>query len=136
MAPWPSEGTATPGTRKPARTIDQPLDAPLQTFSLAEAIARLRAEPAFAERKVNSMTLHKGPGLRVVAVAMRAGAKLKTHKAEGELELHVISGRVKVPTGAGTVTLEAGRLLTLHPGVEHSVEALDESALLLTLSVP
>jgi quercetin dioxygenase-like cupin family protein len=46
----------------------------------------------------------------------------------------VAEGRVKVPTGAGTVTVEAGGPLTLHPGVEHPAGALDESALLPALS--
>jgi quercetin dioxygenase-like cupin family protein len=122
--------------KAPLRTLDQPLDGPLQTFFLAEAVARLRGEKTYAARKVNSMTLHKGPGLRLVVVALHAGAKLDAHTAEGELQLLVVEGRVKVPTAAGNVTLEAGRVMTLHPGVEHSVEGLAESALLLTLSKP
>ncbi len=52
------------------------------------------------------------------------------------MRLPVVAGWVKVETGAGATTVEAGRLLTLHPGVEHSVEGLEGSALLLTLSRP
>lgn len=122
--------------RNPLRTLDQPLDAPLQTFDVADVVARLRSEKTYVERKVNSMTVHKGPRLRVVVVALHAGAKLDPHKADGELELHVLEGRVKVPTGAGNVTLGAGRFLTLHPGIEHAVEGIEESALLLTISAP
>lgn len=122
--------------KNPLRTLDQPLDAPLQTFAWADVVERLRSEKTYATGRVNSMTVHKGPRLRVVVVALHAGAKLDPHTAEGELELHVLEGRVKVPTGAGNVTLGAGRFLTLHPGVEHSVEGIEESALLLTISGP
>ena len=47
--------------------------------------------------------------------------------------MHVLEGRVNFIAGAKTHVLTAGMLLALDRAIAHSVEALEESALVLTV---
>lgn len=59
--------------------------------------------------------------------------RLDPHRAPGPLTLHVLSGRVRLRAAAREAALGPGALVALERAVEHDVEALEESALLLTL---
>jgi quercetin dioxygenase-like cupin family protein len=48
----------------------------------------------------------------------------------------VLSGHVQVKASGRTFSLRTGSLLALDLGVPHDIEALEESALLLTLAWP
>jgi quercetin dioxygenase-like cupin family protein len=104
--------------------------------SLADA-ARTHMERArAAERGRSAHTLHGGHdrALRHTVVALRAGTTLREHPSEQEATLQVIAGRVRLT--AGTQTLEPGTsdLLTV-PAAAHTVTAVEDSALVLTVSV-
>jgi quercetin dioxygenase-like cupin family protein len=103
------------------------------TFDLTTLLAQIKSEEAWQKGPRNAMTLHKGPGLRVVLVAMHGNTTLPAHRAEGPISVQVLEGILTFGVETHAVTLRAGELLTLHAGIPHSVEALEESALLLTL---
>jgi len=65
---------------------------------------------------------------------MKAGAVLKEQKAEGNVSIHVLRGRIRVRLDHDTVEGEQGQMMTLKPGASHSVEALDEAAFLISIS--
>jgi quercetin dioxygenase-like cupin family protein len=71
--------------------------------------------------------------LRQTVIGMVAGARLSEHENPGEATLLILRGRVRL--SAADVAWEAGRgdLLIL-PDSRHSLEALDDSALLLTVA--
>jgi quercetin dioxygenase-like cupin family protein len=48
--------------------------------------------------------------------------------------VQVVEGRLQVRTDAEPVTLKKGQMLALQAGTRHEIEALEESALLLTLA--
>jgi quercetin dioxygenase-like cupin family protein len=58
------------------------------------------------------------------------------HKSDGRIAVQVISGHVRIHADGRTFDLRAGGLLTLERAVPHDVEAIDESALLLTIAWP
>ena len=68
----------------------------------------------------------RAPDLRIVLVVMRAGARIAEHRAAETVAVHAVSGhiRLRVPD----------RLLVLEKGVRHDVEAIQESAFLLTIA--
>lgn len=115
------------------RDIGRPLDAALQTFDLPPLIARLKSERDWTEQKRNAMTLHKGPGLKVVLVAMHAGTEIPEHRASAPFSLLVVEGSLRFRAEGRTTTLARGQLLTLHAGLAHSLEAPEEAAFVLTL---
>lgn len=113
---------------------DRPVEVPLLHLQLSEQLERLRQEPTWRTRGRNAITLTKEPGLRLVLMLLGKGTKISEHQAAGPLTFHVLTGSVTFRAGARVETLEAGELIVLESAVAHEVEALEESACLLTLA--
>jgi hypothetical protein len=64
---------------------------------------------------------------------MKSGTRMQQHNAEGRISIQQLKGQVCIHLADRKVTVSAGHLLVLDCGV-HDVEALEESALLLTIS--
>jgi quercetin dioxygenase-like cupin family protein len=65
---------------------------------------------------------------------MKSGTQMRQHKAEGRVSIQQLKGQVCIHLADRKVNLSAGHLLVLDCGVLHDVEAVEESALLLTIS--
>ena len=113
---------------------DRPVEAPLLHLRLGEQLERLRQEPTWRTRGRNAITLTKEPGLRLVLMLLGKGTKISEHQAAGSLTFHVLTGSVTFRAGARVESLESGELVVLESTVPHEVEALEESACLLTLA--
>jgi quercetin dioxygenase-like cupin family protein len=103
------------------------------TFDLTAVDREMRQEDAFARDGHTARTLVREPDLRVVLVAMRAGARIAEHGAAVTASIYALSGHIRLHLPAETVDLPSGRLLVLEKGLRHAVEAVDESTFLLTL---
>jgi quercetin dioxygenase-like cupin family protein len=66
--------------------------------------------------------------------SMRAGTMIQSHQADSPTRLQVVEGMLKFSTDRQTLTLRQGQLLTLRTGIPHAVEAVEESAFVLTLA--
>jgi quercetin dioxygenase-like cupin family protein len=108
---------------------------PLMEFDLPAEIDRLRAEKTWLTGQ-NARTLLKYDDFRVVLTALQAKARMPEHKTEGRISVHVLSGHIRLRADGRTFSLRPGSLLALDHGVPHSVEALEESAFLLTIAWP
>ena len=104
------------------------------SFNLAGELENLRAEPAWQSGDRNARTLSKKPRLTVVLMALKIGACLEKHEAPGPISIHALAGRVRVHLASETVELAPGEILTVDGGLTHDVEALAESAILLTIA--
>ena len=111
------------------------LDAPLVVLDLPALLTQIRQEPAWHDGDRNAITAYKTDGLRLVLLALRAGAELKTHTAPGIICVQVLEGRIAFTAGPQVAELAPGQLLTLHAGIAHSVVAVTEAVFLLTLAV-
>jgi quercetin dioxygenase-like cupin family protein len=125
-------GETSGSDRRPA----QRLRAPVLTFDLAAEGERLRAEASWQRGDRNAKTLVKEQDLRVVLTVLRRSARLQEHQTAAQVSIQTLSGRLRLHLPDQAVELPAGHLLVLEPAVAHDVEALDESAFLLTLSRP
>ena len=112
-----------------------PMAEPLMEFDLPAEIDRLRAEQTWTTGQ-NARTLLKYDDFRVVLTALQAKARMPEHKTEGRISVHVLSGHIHLRAAGRTFSLRPGGLLALDHGVPHSVEALEESAFLLTIAWP
>jgi quercetin dioxygenase-like cupin family protein len=110
------------------------LDTPLFTFDLPMLLGQLKHEDLWRTGKRNAITLLKDHGLRVVLIVMHTNTVIPSHQAESPLSMQVVEGCLHVRTNAEAVTLKKGQMLGLRAGIRHEVEALEESALLLTLA--
>ena len=120
-------------SQRPHPITERPLDAPLLTFDLAALLAQIKGEDTWQQGPRNAMTLHKAPGLQVVLIAMHANTTIPSHRAAGPISVQVLEGRLTFRTEGHHVRLSPGQMLTLHPGLSHTVEAIEESAFLLTM---
>lgn len=106
----------------------------LKAFNLEEALRRARSESGMqsATGRVTHM-LTRGPGLRIGLIAMKSGSQWQEHKTESRIVIQVIEGHIRFSLKGRACELRKGELLMLEPGIPHSVEALEETAFLLTL---
>jgi hypothetical protein len=111
------------------------LAGPLLQIDLEAELSQLRQEDS-SQRETgrSSITIAKYPDLRVVLILMKGGSRMRQHRAEGRVSIQQLKGRTRIHLDTSRkVDLCAGHLLVLDCGVLHDVEALDESALLLTI---
>ena len=118
--------------RRPHST---PIATPYLEVDLVREVDQLHREPEWKTGQ-NARTLVKYDDLRLVLVALKAHARLETHRTEGRISIHTIRGHVQVRAEGRTFGLPAGTLLALDQGLRHDVEALEDSAFLLTIAWP
>jgi quercetin dioxygenase-like cupin family protein len=113
------------------RTHD--LEAEHMVLDLGRVVTDLHAgsEPGQARR---SVTLVKQGGMSIVLTHLHEGSTIHEHQAPGAVSIHVLDGLVHVHIGDEEIELRGGRLIAFNSGVRHSVEAIEESTLLLTLT--
>ena len=123
--------TPTPGRQREI----EPYAAPELEFDLNAQIEQLHREPAWQNGR-NSKTLVKQPDFRVVLTIVRAGTRIATHRAAGCISVQAVRGHIRMHLPGKTVDLPAGRLLALQRALPHDVEAMTDSAFLLTIAWP
>jgi quercetin dioxygenase-like cupin family protein len=106
------------------------------TFDLAAEVERLQTEESWRQGMRNAKTLVKEPDIRIVVIALRQGGRMEEHRAPGRISIQTLTGRLRLQVRDQTIDLPAGHILMLDPDVTHDVEALDESAFLLTIAWP
>lgn len=112
-----------------------PMAEPFMEFDLQADIHRLHAETSWTTGQ-NARTLIKYDDFRVVLIALAAKTRMPEHKTEGRISVHVLSGHIQLRALGRTFNLRAGGLLAIDRGVPHDVEAVEDSAVLLTIAWP
>lgn len=107
----------------------------MQKVSL-EALARQQVERAAGAGGGHAAdTVYGGHEkvLRQTLIGMRRGARLAEHANPGEATIQVLHGRVRMDAGDLSWEARAGDLLIV-PDARHGLEALEDSAILLTVA--
>ncbi len=80
--------------------------------------------------------LIKTRSLELMRIVLRAGQALPPHDVHGEVTIHCLEGRVRVPAAVAQPELNAGELVLLPARDLHGVEALEDCSLLVTVQLP
>ncbi len=91
---------------------------------------------AAAHGPIKPTVLIKADHVRVVRFMFSAGDELAEHTTPGDLVVQCLQGEVDFTAQGRTQTLRPDQLLYLPAKVPHSVKALDDSLLLLTIVIP
>jgi quercetin dioxygenase-like cupin family protein len=100
-----------------------------------DALAREQLERARTNRGRSATTVFGGheQTLRQTVMAMVAGSGTGEHASPGEATLQVLHGRIQLTAGDDTWDGRTGDLLLIPP-TTHSVLAVEDAALLLTVA--
>ena len=104
-------------------------------FDLNAQIERLKCEPAWQNGR-NAKTIVKYPDFRIVLMLMKAKTRIEEHHADGRISVQTIAGHIRMRVTGKDFDLPVGHLLALDHEVRHDVEALEDSAFLLTIARP
>ena len=128
--------TCQPGCGKKDLNRLAYLAEPLLQFDLDHELELLRRESSWdRETGRSSKTLAKCPDFRIVLVCMKAGSHMNDHRAEARISIQTLEGKILLHLpDQNRIELSAGQLMTLDCAVHHDLEALAESAFLLTIA--
>ena len=112
-----------------------PMAAPFLEFDLKRELELLHEEPGWTSGQ-NARTLVKFDDLRIVLMALRARARVPGHQTKGRISIQTVVGHILVRADGRTFDLPGGALLALDRSVPHEVEAVEDSAFLLTIAWP
>jgi quercetin dioxygenase-like cupin family protein len=112
-----------------------PMASPFLEFDLTAEVNQLRSETTWNTGR-NARTLMKYDDFRVVLTVLRANMRIREHKTEGRISVHMLSGHIRLNASGRMFDLRPGSLVALDQGTPHDIEALEESAFLLTIAWP
>lgn len=75
----------------------------------------------------------KADHFEAIRLIIPAGAEIPQHKVSGEITLHCLEGHVELGVDPTPVDLKANEWVYLEGGAPHSVKAIENSSLLLTI---
>ena len=108
------------------------LDGPYLFADLKNYIEILRDEklPDHDDRK--GITIFKSDEITVVLSVFLAGAIMDNVNVNGYMILQVIDGHARIITTEGDKELGPNGMAIFHPGIEHSIQGIDDSVIMLT----
>lgn len=122
----------TDQSRKPLDMLPQ--DAQPGTWDLRDLVRQLKSGETWRTSERQTMPLFRTERMRVMLVALRAGASLPSHRADGPITVQVLEGRITFSAESQAVTLTEGQMLSLRAGLPHAVEAPEDAVFLLTVA--
>jgi quercetin dioxygenase-like cupin family protein len=111
---------------------------PTIQFNAAKELEQLHHAGAWDQATGrSSKTLAKYADFRIVLVSMKANTRMDQHRAEGRISIQCLAGQLRIHLPSSQkAEMTIGDVLVLDCGMPHDVEALAESAFLLTICWP
>src|SRR5215469_2003511 len=106
-----------------------------ELIEIAREALRLKTKLEAGGADREAVSLVKDYGLNVMLMVLRRGARLHEHHTKGPVTVHVLSGCVSLVASGTPHQIASGAMIALDREVAHSVEALQDSALLLTTAI-
>jgi len=104
------------------------------TFDLEEQIAELRRDESYVRSGRVGRTLVKAGPLRLTLTLIADGVDAGTHHAASPMTLQVLQGRIRYREDEEEFEIAQGEVLFFGPGHAQDIRALEDTALLLTIT--
>ncbi|MEE8146609.1 MAG: hypothetical protein V3T24_03305 [Longimicrobiales bacterium] len=104
------------------------------TFDLAEHVAQLREDDSYVRSGRVGRTLVKAGPLRITLTLIAEGVEIGTHHATSPMTLQPLEGRLRYSVGDEEFEIGEGEVLFFGPGHAQGIQALQDTALLLTIT--
>ncbi len=104
------------------------------SFDFAEHIAELRRDDHYVQTGRIGRTLVKEGALRLTLTVLAEGTDIGTHHAAAPMTLQLLEGRLRYRVGDDEFKIREGELLFFGPGHAKDIRALEDTALLLTIT--
>jgi quercetin dioxygenase-like cupin family protein len=111
---------------------DRVLDASYVFIDINEFTRQLREEDAWHKSDRNGITVFKTDQVTMVVVGLHEKAVLKNNVVDGIVTVQVIEGRIRVTAPDGEIDIKPNQIVTFQRCIDHSIEAMDESVIILT----
>jgi quercetin dioxygenase-like cupin family protein len=118
-----------------AARATEPTAGPHLSFDLQRQIEEIRRESYWQSGR-NSKTIVKYGDLRIVLTELQKGATIREHHSDGRISVQTVVGHIRMHADGKEFDLPSGHLLVLDRGMRHDVEAMEDSAFLLTIAWP
>ena len=117
-------------------TINRPegerlIDAPFVFVDLQKYFQQLKHEDTWDKNDRNGITVYKTDGITIVLTCLHRDAIVEKNSVNGWLTIQVLNGKVDFMIKEKKVVLKKGQLITLHPDIEHTIHAKEDTELLL-----
>ena len=83
--------------------------------------------------ETKTRALIKTDAVEVLRLVVPAGKQVAEHRAQGEITVQCLEGRVEFTTGEQSRELSAGDLLYLSAAQPHAVRGIEDASLLVTM---
>jgi quercetin dioxygenase-like cupin family protein len=78
-------------------------------------------------------TLLASDSLEVIRLVMPAGKKIPTHQVPGEITVQCLEGKIEFVAGDRSHELRAGEMISLPGACPHSLQAIVDATVLVTI---
>ncbi|WP_031527152.1 AraC family ligand binding domain-containing protein [Dyadobacter crusticola] len=111
---------------------DRILNAPYVFSDIPMYLEQLRSEKSWEKNDRNAITVFKSDKITIVLSILQAGAAVSEHAIDECLTCQVLSGELKVEAEGRTFYVTTGQMMTFHAHLAHSIQALEDSEILIT----
>ncbi|MBS0232282.1 MAG: cupin domain-containing protein [Proteobacteria bacterium] len=84
-------------------------------------------------KDMKTAAITKTKQFEAIRLIVHAGDEIPQHKVSGEITLHCLEGKVELGLAPAPIILTAGEWVYLESRAPHSVKAIENSSLLLTI---
>jgi quercetin dioxygenase-like cupin family protein len=112
---------------------DRVIDAPYVFVDIPAFVDQIKTEKAWQKNDRNGITVFKSSDLTLVITAMQASAEISHNNVEAYMTVQVLEGEVRITTPDGDMDMRSGNMIALHPGIPHSVYAITDMILLISI---
>jgi quercetin dioxygenase-like cupin family protein len=114
------------------RPIDRVVDAPYVLIDIPFYLGELKKEKEWEKFDRNGITVFKSNDVAMVLTILKKGADMIENTVDGYLTMQIIEGKIRLTTENGNTDVSQHQIVAIHPGIYNSIEALENSVILLT----